>query len=144
VQKNHRGPGGTRWFFVQKTNDTRSDVLSLRAKILGISAGILLLALVRPLIGQQDQADTVCPLTAEQTQKSIQAFAQITPLLHHPRCENCHGGVDPFSETGNHGGDQAEKAPTVTPAMTISTGLGKSRPNPCHSWARTTKLCASK
>lgn len=32
-----------------------------------------------------------CPLTAEQTNRAIAAFAALKPVLQHPRCMNCHG-----------------------------------------------------
>ena len=57
----------------------------------------------------------VCPLSEEQTQKSIDAFSKLVPTFQHPRCINCHGVVDPHApeETTKHGGgdigDQACK-----------------------------------
>ena len=43
------------------------------------------------------QGDAVCPLSEAQTEKSIEAFEKIFPVLtQEPRCVNCHGGVNPF------------------------------------------------
>lgn len=36
-----------------------------------------------------------CPLTLPQEYKAGQAFQKMMPVLMHPRCLNCHGGVDP-------------------------------------------------
>lgn len=54
---------------------------------------------------------TVCPLSDSQSQKSIEAFSKLMPTFtQEPRCVNCHGGVDPFSE--GVAGDQSDpKAP---------------------------------
>ena len=82
--------------------------MSLRVKILVSFAGLLLVVIVRPLIAQQDQSESVCPLTPEQTQKSIAAFAKLMPLFKDPRCSNCHGGIDPFKDGGGHEGDTVE------------------------------------
>lgn len=46
----------------------------------------------------------LCPLSDEQTQKSIDAFAKLVPTYHHPRCERCHGALDVFAENTPHGG----------------------------------------
>lgn len=56
--------------------------------------GLLLSWLAMPLPAQQQE--TVCSLSEEQTEKSIQAFAELVPLFQHPRCINCHGEVNPF------------------------------------------------
>ena len=45
------------------------------------------------------QGGSVCPLSESQTEKSIEAFGKIFPVLtQEPRCVNCHGGVNPFIE----------------------------------------------
>lgn len=83
--------------------------MNLRVKTLGILAVLLLLALVRPLPAQDDERpQPVCPLSEDQTQKSIQAFAALAPIFREPRCINCHGAVDPFSENGGHVGGKRE------------------------------------
>jgi len=39
-----------------------------------------------------------CPLTLPEQIKSVKAFAEMMPAFRHPRCSNCHGGVNPFVE----------------------------------------------
>lgn len=66
--------------------------------------GLLLSWLAMPLPAQQQE--TVCSLSEEQTEKSIQAFAELVPLFQHPRCINCHGEVNPFDpDDGGHEGE---------------------------------------
>ncbi len=47
-----------------------------------------------------------CTLTPTQHVKSVKAFAEMMPVFRHPRCTNCHGGVNPFveEEVGRHRG----------------------------------------
>jgi hypothetical protein len=46
-----------------------------------------------------------CPLSPSEEQKAIDIFHdKLMPVLMHPRCFNCHGGVDPTTETGGHVG----------------------------------------
>jgi hypothetical protein len=69
------------------------------------------LAQINPLDKQSTSQGAVCPLSDEQIQKSIDAFAKIVPTLtEEPRCLNCHGGVDPFAKPTNHGGDTVDPA----------------------------------
>lgn len=49
-----------------------------------------------------------CPLSLAEQVKSVNAFAQMMPVFRHPRCINCHGGVDPISEK-HPGADQVER-----------------------------------
>lgn len=57
-------------------------------------------------------AAPACPLSIVEQERSIKAFAKMTPVFRHPRCLNCHGGVDPMAadEVGNHGGGQMESS----------------------------------
>jgi hypothetical protein len=50
-----------------------------------------------------------CPLSETQEKQAIEAFHTMAPIFSEPRCVNCHGAVDPFSETGNHGGGVIER-----------------------------------
>jgi hypothetical protein len=34
----------------------------------------------------------------------FQLFQRMMPAIRHPRCTNCHGGVDPFTGDNHHGG----------------------------------------
>lgn len=52
--------------------------------------------------------NSICPLTDEKTDEAISAFSRMMPALSHPRCANCHGGVNPFSENGGHAGGQVK------------------------------------
>ncbi len=54
-----------------------------------------------------------CPLTPAQTRKAVEAFEEMMPVLMHPRCLNCHGGVDPFVEPseGSHVGGKMDSRP---------------------------------
>ena len=57
------------------------------------------------------RADEIsCPLSLGQQEHSIRAFAKMMPVFRHPRCSNCHGGVNPFEAeaTSRHGGGQMD------------------------------------
>ena len=56
------------------------------------------------------QAANSCPLPIGNQIKAVAAFAKMIPVFRHPRCSNCHGGVDPFADarTGKHGGGQRD------------------------------------
>jgi hypothetical protein len=60
----------------------------------------------------------ICPLSDEQSEKSIQAFVKLANVFTtEPRCVNCHGAIDPFGVDANktHGGGK------LSPAMTTET-----------------------
>ncbi len=38
-----------------------------------------------------------CPLPVGKQMNAVKAFAEMLPVFRHPRCLNCHGGVDPAS-----------------------------------------------
>jgi len=54
-----------------------------------------------------------CPLSLPEQVKSVKAFAKMMPVFRHPRCTNCHGGVNPFveQEVGGHRGGAMEPPP---------------------------------
>src|SRR5919112_2732932 len=53
-----------------------------------------------------------CPVPVGKQVKAVKAFREMLPVFRHPRCFNCHGGVDPHSE--NHRGvDQLEEGLTL-------------------------------
>jgi hypothetical protein len=56
------------------------------------------------------QSANSCPLALGDQVKAIKAFAKMIPVFRHPRCSNCHGGVDPFADprVGKHGGGQMD------------------------------------
>jgi hypothetical protein len=51
----------------------------------------------------------VCPLSEEQTQNAIDAFAKMVPVFHHKRCANCHGDLNPFSKDHPEGPHTVEE-----------------------------------
>ncbi len=63
----------------------------------------------------------VCPLSDEQTRKSIEAFSKLAAFMtHEPRCVNCHGGVNPFID-----GVGPEPGRTEIPVSLVEHGGGK-------------------
>lgn len=54
----------------------------------------------------------VCPLSDQQTQNAIQAFARMVPVFLHKRCANCHGGLDPFKADHPEGPHTREEMTT--------------------------------
>ena len=54
-----------------------------------------------------------CPLSVGQQVKAVTAFREMMPVFRHPRCANCHGGVNPFIEgTGPDPADESAPAST--------------------------------
>lgn len=49
-------------------------------------------------------ADDSCRLTSDQKMKAVKAFKALSPIFQDQRCLNCHGGVNPFTVDGGHGG----------------------------------------
>lgn len=47
---------------------------------------------------------TACSLTAAQERTALDAFDKLLPVTSHPRCTNCHGGVNPYVDpaVGRH------------------------------------------
>lgn len=37
-----------------------------------------------------------CPLSSARKRKAVDAFKQLMPVITHPRCSNCHGGINVF------------------------------------------------
>ena len=64
----------------------------------------VVVALSLPLSGQEpgQEQPRVCPLSDNQEQNAIKAFAKLAPIFAEPRCSNCHGGVSPFGQGRNH------------------------------------------
>ncbi len=50
-----------------------------------------------------------CPLSFAQQLKAVDAFSKMLPVFRHPRCRNCHGGMDVLSEQ-HPGASQLEDA----------------------------------
>jgi hypothetical protein len=54
-----------------------------------------------------------CSLTTAQERTALDAFDQLLPVIQHPRCANCHGGVNPYVDprAGRHvGGSMTDPA----------------------------------
>jgi hypothetical protein len=48
-----------------------------------------------------------CPLPIRKQIEAVAAFEEMMPVFRHPRCTNCHGGVNPsvpFAQGGHRGG----------------------------------------
>jgi hypothetical protein len=67
------------------------------------------LAMVRPA--------NACSLTPAQERRALDAFDQMLPVLNHPRCFNCHGGVNPYLDRaeGRHLGGRMVDSATGQP-----------------------------
>ena len=61
-----------------------------------------------------------CPVPLGQQVKAVKTFREMMPVFTHPRCLNCHGGVNPFIE--KTGPDPADD---TAPASTVAHGGGK-------------------
>ena len=79
--------------------------------------------------------NAVCPLSDAQSQKSIDAFANIAKvLLGEPRCLNCHGGVNPFVEgVDPDGAPTAHGGGKMDPPVEDNTGKVTSKGTDCES-----------
>jgi hypothetical protein len=61
--------------------------------------GLIVAALCTvPLVVPAADSPASCPLTATQQVNAVQAWRKMMPVLRHPRCLNCHGGIpNPFA-----------------------------------------------
>src|SRR5262245_5939956 len=53
------------------------------------------------------QEASSCPVPLGKQIEAIGAFGEMLPVFRHPRCMNCHGGLDIMSEA-HPGADQIE------------------------------------
>ena len=53
-----------------------------------------------------------CPLTRGAEKKAVEKFKKLLPVVQHPRCLNCHGGVNPFVDKrqGGHLGGAIDQS----------------------------------
>lgn len=66
-------------------------------KICILTALLCLMLVLVPAVVAQEQAEPICPLTEQQTQKSMDTFAKLFQFFTtEPRCVNCHGAVNPY------------------------------------------------
>ena len=71
---------------------------------------------------------TACSLTPAQERTALDAFDKMLPVFSHPRCMNCHGGVNPYvdPQVGRHLGGKMTDSATGAP-------LPASTCQDCHS-----------
>lgn len=106
-----------------RTKHSRHEVRLIL--LLAYAAGRCAAAYAQGSVGQPPPLNPVtmryvCPLSDAQQQNAIDAFAKMVPTMHHKRCQNCHGGLNPFN--GDHDGN----------AYTIDD-MTKGVCNQCHS-----------
>ena len=64
-----------------------------------------------------------CNLTPQEEQKAVETFHnKLMPVLMHPRCFNCHGGVDPRVDK-NQGGHLGGAVPDTSKACSLCHDL---------------------
>lgn len=101
-----RGPGVDR-----SASDARSRA-HLVSLVLAGCVAVLAIARIAPDGASSEPTSRravtalACPLTPTQENKAIAAFEKMMPVLTHPRCFNCHGGVNPSSP--NHLGGEID------------------------------------
>ncbi len=96
------------------------------------------------------EGDALCPLSDSQTEKSIESFANIFPVLtEEPRCANCHGAVNPFidgvgdpsdpaaARVEHEGGrmDEATEASPGTDCSSCHSNMAAKRDGSPSTWA---------
>jgi hypothetical protein len=76
----------------------------MRARCL---AAVLALAVFEHSPVQAQEGSSSCPAPLGKQIQAVGAFAEMLPVFRHPRCMNCHGGLDPTSDA-HPGADQIE------------------------------------
>jgi hypothetical protein len=91
---------------------------ALRTALLSLAAVLVLgIIVVAPAKGVPSPLRTAargasrapsCPLSLAEQEKAIKAFEKMLPVIQHPRCQNCHGAVNPFIDraAGGHLGEK--------------------------------------
>lgn len=66
-----------------------------------------------------------CPLSIPEQRRAVADFAAMMPDIAHPRCANCHGGIDVFAPSAKqrHGGGQISMK-TIVDTEDADAGLG--------------------
>jgi hypothetical protein len=72
-----------------------------------------------------------CSLSPAQQIEAVKRFEALMPVVQHPRCANCHGGIDFFSpgHEGAHGGGAVEMIARDVYGPDGKTIVARSRPN---------------
>ncbi|HEY9515056.1 MAG TPA: hypothetical protein VIQ74_05185 [Gemmatimonadaceae bacterium] len=100
-----------------------------RSGLIRLATAILLLCLSACSGSEQQSASNdvggSCKMTAAQKQQSVTAFLAMMPAFNHPRCANCHGGIDVYAPSAKetHGGGQQDMK-TVVDSEDFNGGLG--------------------
>jgi hypothetical protein len=90
---------------------TRQRVATLAG--IAVAAAFAMLGAALPTVAQPSSS---CPISLGRQVESIRAFSKMMPVFRHPRCMNCHGGMDPMSQA-HPGADQI--SPNDDPAAFI-------------------------
>lgn len=61
--------------------------------------------------GSELASADACRLSAADKSKAVRTFAELMPVFNHPRCANCHFGIDVYAESAEqlHGGGRMPK-----------------------------------
>lgn len=92
-------------------NRTQWIVLSLMGLAIAFLSALLAYVLFTSTALAQNSQNEVCPLSDDQSQKSVEAFDKIAKVFTtEPRCVNCHGAVNPFADDAEdtHGGGKID------------------------------------
>lgn len=87
---------------------TLALLLSIFLLITLLAPRVLAQSSVQAQPPQQASQNQICPLSDEQTDQAVEAFAKIATVFRQPRCINCHGGINPFAENTTHPGGEFE------------------------------------
>ena len=70
-----------------------------------------------PAIAAPQASAPACSLTPAQERTALDAFDKMLPVLFHPRCLNCHGGLNPYvdPQVGRHVGGRMTDSATGEP-----------------------------
>jgi mono/diheme cytochrome c family protein len=77
---------------------TRQMWRSLRRAVPAVAALVLLVS--APVVA----GPPICPISDSDLEKAVRTFNQMAAVFQDKRCSNCHGAVNPFSDTGGHAG----------------------------------------
>jgi hypothetical protein len=117
-------------------NRTRGIVLALMLLAVSLLSALLAYSVLTSTALAQDSDNRVCPLSDDQTQKSIQAFDKIANVFtKEPRCVNCHGAVNPFGADANrtHGGGKLQPIFKTDDPTARDFGATFAQCQQCHS-----------
>jgi hypothetical protein len=92
------------------------------ALLVGISAGESASAMAAASSATSAGQSRACSLSPAQERTALDAFDKMLPVLYHPRCLNCHGGVNPYAdrEVGRHLGGAMVDTVTGEPLLDSS------------------------